>query len=210
MKKTLLALTLTGVLVGCEKQDDPRITNIQSQVTKLDSHIAELQDQVTKLATLTSNQNAAISYIWNQELLTVTNVSDLDSDIYQSRYAFSSAPIAPQDKGYAFLKTPFGNLLVGTENVEPYLDGYKIHLKIGNPTNIRFNGFSLIYSTFSDSNVFATFHAITNNITDDLVPGYWTPIDFVLAPATMEEVRNASVSVELNQLTLLRRPSPSP
>ena len=197
MNKMLVPLLFMGFLVGCKKNDDPRI--------------AELQNQITKLATLTSNQSNAITFIWNQGLLAQTNFNRLQSALYAYQFANDSVSIAPEEKGYGVLKTPFGNLFISTESVEPYLDGYKIHLKIGNPTCAHFNGFSLICSTYQNTNVIGTFHAFTNEITDELSAGYWTPIDFVLAPASMDEVRNASVSVQLNQINLLEKsPASSP
>jgi hypothetical protein len=197
-----------GFLVGCQKNDDPRIADLQHQVSNDDSRILELQNQVTKLATLTSNENDAISYIWNQDLIAQTNFSKLQSTFYTSQFANNSVSITPESKGYGLLKTPFGMLLVSTESVESYLDGYKIHLKIGNPTTADFSGFSLIYSSYQTTNVFGTFQTLTNSVTDKLTAGYWTPIDFILAPADPDRLRNASVSIELNQINLFEKKTP--
>jgi len=199
-----------GFLVGCQKNDDPRIAELQHQVSNTDSRIVELQNQIIKLDTLTSNESDSIGYIWNQYLIACTNFNQLRSQVFLLQYANVSVPITPQDKGYGLLKTPYGTLLVSTENVEPYLDGYKIHLQIGNPMSAHFNGFSLICSSFQTSNYFATVQTFTNAVTDQLTPGYWTPVDFILAPSDMDRVRNASVSVELNQINLLKKPAPSP
>ena len=192
----LLPLLFMGLLVGCQKNDDPRF--------------AELQNQITKLNTLTSNESDSISYIWNQHLLAQTNFDQLRLQFFQYQFANYSVPVTPQDKGYGLLKTPFGTLLVSTESVEPYLDGYKIHLQIGNPMSAHFNGFSLICSSYQTTNTFGTLQTFTNTMTDELTPGYWTPINFIIAPSDMDRVRNASVSVELNQINLLKKPSPLP
>jgi hypothetical protein len=185
-----------GFLVGCQKNDDPRI--------------AQLQNQITQLSTLVSNQNDSITYIWNQALIANTNFNQLRSQVFQLQFANYSVPVSPQEKGFSLLKTPFGTLLVSTVSVDPYLDGYKVHLNIGNPMSANFTGFLLICSSYQTSNTFATFQTFTNTLTDHLPSGYWTPIDFVLAPSDMDRVRNASVSIQLNQLTLLQKPSPSP
>jgi hypothetical protein len=197
MNKMLIPLLFLGFLVGCKKNDDPRM--------------AELQNQMAKLDTLTSNQSNVIKFIWNQNLVAQTNLNSLRSTLYAYQFANNSVSITPDGNGYGSLKTPFGNLFISTESVEPYLDGYLIHLKIGNPTTAHFNGFSLICSTYQTTNATGTFHAFTNDFPDELSAGYWTSVAFVLAPASMDEVRNASVSVQLNQINLLEKsPSPSP
>jgi hypothetical protein len=197
LNKMLIPLLFMGLLAGCKKTDDPRV--------------AGLQNQMEKLSTLTSNQSNAIKFVWDQNSQMQTNFIRLQSTLYAYQFANNSVSITPDEKGYGLLKTPFGNLFISTESIEPYLDGYKIHLKIGNPTSAHFNGFSLICSTYQTTNVNGTFHAFTNDFTDELSAGYWTPVDFVLAPASMEDVRNASVSVQLNQIDLLEKtPSLSP
>jgi hypothetical protein len=198
-----------GFIIGCKKNDDPRISELQNQVSNDNSRIVGLQIQITKLDTLTSNQFDYISTLWNQNLLTQTNLNKLQAAFNNFQYANSWVSITPEEKGYSLLKTPFCNLLVITENVEPYLDGYKIHLKIGNPTSTDFSGFSLIYSSYQTTNFFETVQTITNSVTDKLVSGYWTPVNFVLAPANPDRLRNTSVSVQLNQINLYdKKPSP--
>jgi hypothetical protein len=196
MYKMLVPLLFMVFLVGCKKNDDPRI--------------AELQNQMAELNTLTSNQSNVIKFIWNQNLLAQTNLSNLRTTFYAYQLADSSVSINPDGNGGGLLKTPFGNLFISTESIEPYLDGYLIHLKIGNPTTAHFNGFSLICSTYQTTNASGTFHVFTNDFPDELSAGYWTPVAFILAPASMDQVRNASVSVQLNQINLLEKnPVPS-
>jgi len=223
MKRLYLFILAFGLLSGCSKQDDSHITQLQDQATQLNVltsnqnvEISNLSNQeqimVTNISILEnnlSNDNAVIFYEWNEQQTLKTNVSILTSDYYEFRNLYSSAPVNPQNKGYGFLNTPFGNLLLSTESVNPYLDGFKIHFSIGNPTSARFNGFSLICSTFESTNFLGTLRYFTNDFTDSLPPGRWTPIDFVLAPANMDEIRNASVSIQLNQLSLLPPPASS-
>ena len=198
-----------GFLLGCQKGDDPRIVELQHQLSNADSRILNLENQIAKLTTLTSNESDSISLLWTQGLEVRTNFNLLRSQFLQFQYANSSAPVTPQDKGYNLIKTPYGSLLLSTESVEPYLDGYKIHLQIGNPTSANFSGFSLICSSYQTTNIFDTMQTFTNTMTEKLSPGSWTPIDFILAPSDMDRVRNAAVSIELNQLNLLKRPPPS-
>jgi hypothetical protein len=209
MNNKFLPLLFMGFLLGCQKNDDPRIAELQNQASNADSRIIELHNQLAQLSTLISNQTESIGYIWNQALLAQTNFDELRSQVFLLQSANNTVPISPQEKGFGLLKTPFGTLLVSTVSVEPYLDGYKIHLNIGNTTSANFSGLSLICSSYQTSNVFSTFQTFTNVLTDELSSGYWTPIDFILAPSDMDRVRNASVSIQLDELTLLHKPSPS-
>jgi hypothetical protein len=199
ISQMLVPLLFVGFLAGCKKNDDSRIT--------------ELENQMATLATVNSNQSNAIKFVWDQNLLAQTNYASLRSAFYAYQFANNSVSINPDENenGGGLLKTPYGNLFISTATIEPYQSGYLIHLKIGNPTTAHFNGFSLICSTYQTTNATGTFHAFTNEFPDELSAGYWTPVAFVLSPASMDEVRNASVSVQLNQINLLDKPpSPSP
>ncbi|MGD1087525.1 MAG: hypothetical protein ABR955_02215 [Verrucomicrobiota bacterium] len=198
MNKMLVPLLFMVFLVGCKKKDD-------------DPRIAELQNQMVSLDTLTSNQSNVIKFIWNQNLVAQTNLNNLRSTLYAYQFADNSVSISPDGNGSGLLKTPFGNLFISTESIEPYQGGYLVHLKIGNPTTAHFNGFSLICSTYQTTNAIGTFHSFTNDFPDELSAGYWTPVAFALVPASMDQLRNASVSVQLNQINLLEKnPLPSP
>jgi hypothetical protein len=196
MNKMFISLLFMSLLVGCKNDDDSRVIG--------------LQNQIAKLTTDSSNETAGINYIWNQSLLAQTNFNRLQSEFFTSEYANNSVSVTPDSKGYGLLKTPFGTLLISTESVEPYLDGYKIHLRIGNPTTADFSGFSLINSSFQTTNFFETLQTSTNSFTDKLAAGYWTPIDFILAPANTDRLRNVSVRVELNQINLFEKKSSFP
>jgi len=107
-----------------------------------------------------------------------------------------SAPISPDQKSYSVVRTLQGLLYVSTDHVEPYLDGFRIHLRIGNPNNVTFDGFQLAYTTYTTN--FYDLRTGTNAMTVKLTPGRYTPVDFTLAPASMAEVRNCYIRIKLD------------
>ena len=126
-----------------------------------------------------------------------------------------SANINPVDKSYQRIDANVATLYVSTESVDSYLDGYKVKLKIGNPTTADFNSFTLISYWGPTYNTNLTVEAFesaqkshTNECPDTLLSGYWTPVEIVLAPANSDEIRNAKISIKLNQINL-KNPAPS-
>lgn len=132
-------------------------------------------------------------------------------DLEIQRYAFQSINLTPEQKGFQRLDAGFVTLLVTTESAEVYLDGFKIKLKVGNPTSGDLSAARLFCTTYKPSAStnappWESFRSITNSLSAKLPAGTWTTIEFVLAPATIEELRNASVSMEVDQV-FLRDPS---
>ena len=229
MKISICLIGLLCVLAGCSQQNDPRVEQLQNTVTQLSNTVSilskkvdgtlfllnvvssnedDIVNQCNANSTDISNITASVQYLWFVQRVTATNVANLMVIDGQLNSPYGSAPVDPQHNGYFNLKTPYGVLLIKTDSVEQYLDGFKIHLSIGNPTSASFNGFSLICSAYDSTNYMQTVHSITNDMTDVLTAGNWNKINFVLAPATMDEVRNASISVQLNSLTLYTPPTP--
>lgn len=108
--------------------------------------------------------------------------------------------INPDEPTYQVIETPSGKLFIRTEDVKPFLDGYKISLKICNPNSVTFNSAKLICVNYGKS--ISEIRLFTNNIEADLVEGRWTGFNFILAPATPEEVRRSSVTITVNGISV--------
>lgn len=63
----------------------------------------------------------------------------LDSPFYGEK----TATLDPDSKGYSYVSTDKGVFLFTVDGAEPFLDGHKIILRIGNPMNMTFSGFKL-------------------------------------------------------------------
>jgi hypothetical protein len=125
-------------------------------------------------------------------------------------------PLHPDSKGYSKIQTDLGPLLVSTEDVQPYLDGYKLKCSIGNPGSGDQVGckVSLIWGPAFDSALgstnFETYLARwksqqRTNVTEILTPliaGAWNPVDLVIAPAKPDELRNLEVQIQSSVIRL--------
>ncbi len=156
-----------------------------------------------------------------------TRITKLQSDIEAVKYlngiliqqAFSTVPtpLDPTSKGYAYVPSNVGKLLVSCEGAESYLDGQKLILLIGNPFAMSFSGFTMKvrYGTrppdatkdVSESQNQRTEWEKTLkskdvSFTETLTPGAWTKVELILSPSKPEEVAYIDFQVATNQVSL--------
>lgn len=142
----------------------------------------------------------------------------------------SSCSLDPSEKGYGSVTTDKGTFLFAIDGAQPFLDGHKILLRIGNPMNMTFNGFKLKVKygkrmpvfpavnendqekkeavtkwTIDYNNWLKSLRNIEISFPDTLSPGAWTKIDFTLKETKSEDVAYLEVSIITDQV-LLRKP----
>lgn len=138
---------------------------------------------------------------------------EVEKDLY------STANFDPTDsKGYGRVDANIGTFLVTLDNVEPYLDGQKVTLKIGNPNNMRFIGFKVKATwgmRFPDTKLqgddwtkaYEAYNASTKEkeitFTETLQPGAWNKVSFVVSPANGNEFGRLNIAIETNQVSLV-------
>jgi len=139
-----------------------------------------------------------------------------------SRY--DSISLDPTEKGYGRIDTSSGFFLILVGNAEPYLDGYRLHLRIGNPTSARYNGFKLTltwqkpvpkqkdgesdqeFSKRWDEWLKAEPREKEFSFTEVLYPSSWNPVSLVVSPATPEELKELQISsMDTSQVALAER-----
>ena len=136
----------------------------------------------------------------------------------------NEATLDPTEKGFGIVKTNNGHLLVSCEDLVPYGDGQKISLRVGNPYNMSFNGFTVSarygprcpdMPNLSDSTALKQWSSSYSiwekslrkkelSFTEVLAPGRWNRISMVLAPAKAEDVGFIGVKISTNQVSLGR------
>ena len=103
--------------------------------------------------------------------------------------------------------------LVSLSSVVPYLNGYKAVIDIGNPSTARFKGVKIKcqwskpydwskYSTDSYNAWKAAIHSSVTDVSNDISPGSWNPVEIILLPASQEELGYFEVSIESNTVSL--------
>jgi hypothetical protein len=153
----LILFALAFVITGCGQSPAPIESangneELSKRVAVLENRpvsapiVPQNNTQLTeRLAQLENGFNSLSNQVRQDEWQTASK---------QNQFRFTA--IAPDDKGYGKLETDLGTLFVSTESVDPYLDGYKIHLNIGNPS----------YATFSDFKLIASWGPLLTNFDD--------------------------------------------
>ena len=122
------------------------------------------------------------------------------------QYADTSVSIDVTKPVYSYLKTNVGMLLVACTGIEPYLNGEKVHLQIGNPLWASFRGFTLNTTTGNVSSFGGLDLKSTKyghyDFTETLQPGRWTNISFVVSPATPNDMTYLSANIVLDTVEL--------
>lgn len=114
----------------------------------------------------------------------------------------------PQDdKKYQPVRGPAGPILVILEKVEPYLDGFTVHLRLGNPTAAGYSGFTadIKWGRKFVLDKDADYYKLTEKkieAKDYLAPGSWTTVKFNVGPATPEQIRRIGFAPVFNSLNL--------
>jgi hypothetical protein len=103
--------------------------------------------------------------------------------------------------------------------VQPYLDGQKLQLRIGNPNLATYSGFKLKakwgprYPTATDTP--ARWDQWKRSVrekeiesTADLKPGVWNTVEIVLAPAKPDELGYIELSMTTNKVMLYQDRTP--
>lgn len=112
--------------------------------------------------------------------------------------------------GFLRLRTNNGEFLISLKNVEPYLDGVRLTINIGNLYSASFNGFK-IHAEWGprlakeDTDWPAWINSLKKNdftFTNTLRAGAWNNITFVLAPAKTDTFGYINLSMETDVISL--------
>ena len=120
-----------------------------------------------------------------------------------------TATVSTEEEGFDVAKTKFGPFTVSSRGATPYLDGYKVRVRIGNLTNANFTNAKLKLGWGPPFEAGKDFEAWSKSqrskevgLTTKLMSGSFTDVDVVLTPAKPEDIKSFTVGFELNQLEL--------
>lgn len=151
-----------------------------------ENRIKNIEDNLKKLQTSDSSLTARIKFLeeWEEISSTLNQRALID--------------ITELESGYQVLKSNVGDFLVSLREVQPYLDGLRIKLNLGNPHYITYNGAKLNVTW----NLYKNSKEI--NITKDLRPGSWNPVEFIITPVSISESKFITVSIQVDRLSLYK------
>lgn len=148
--------------------------------------------------------------------------------VLKSEFEPKTAIIDPSGKGYATLDSGKGILLISCEDAQPYLDGYRVRLRIGNPLYMQFSGFKLTFKTGRRPPVMPTesntkqgelgaafekwqkdtqewrdsLQQSEESFTEELAAGSWTIVEATLANKKPEDIGYMEVSISTSSVSL--------
>jgi hypothetical protein len=169
------SLVLAGVIVACGQDSKPEVevvsrTEVNAIERRLDSLAAELLDVRLKAS--------------------IASVRASDKG--------NTAIVDCADPGYAHVLTDVGVLLFRCEKAEPYLDGFRLHLQIGNPLVITLSGLKVNSFWSADSGVDSS----AVNVTNQFYPGRWNPVKVNIGPIRAEQLRQLWLRLDVNQVRM--------
>lgn len=152
----------------------------------------------------------------NQKLTAKIASLEIDRSFLQAQIeaVFSSPAIVKEGGGYGVARTVLGVIPISIENIQPYLDGYRVTFHVGNTTSAALRGaeFEVKWGLPWDTKT-ATYKQISESqkakkfsVTTTFPVGAYTAVDATLTPAKPEEVRTISILPILNQIAM-RQPS---
>lgn len=150
----------------------------------------------------------------NQEAQDISEkVHGLENDLQALKFRVDvlesgEASVTTEEEVYGIAKTKFGTFTVLARNVTPYLDGFKVKLRIGNLASANFNGAKISvawgpsYDNKNPGEYYKNRKEKKFDVTDEFSSGSYTDVEVALTPAKPEEVKRLLVGIELNQLSL--------
>jgi hypothetical protein len=182
-----------GCSVGSNKTDD-----IEKRLSDLEVTVKQQQETLDE-------QTSTISGINSDNEGFLSRIGSLENLHSDSAYLSSDSL-----DSYVVVRAVAGDLLVMLEDCVKYMDGYKLKLKIGNPS-------SATYSDFTITGQWPQFRAgrsgfiipstktkttRTQTYAGNLPGGSWTRIDFVATPATADDMKGVKLTFDTNTVSL--------
>jgi hypothetical protein len=104
--------------------------------------------------------------------------------------------------------------LISVKDAAPYLNGYKLHLNIGNPLSASYSGVKVKvrwaraydftkYTEASFDDWQKSVQEKATSLVDVLAAGTWNNVEVILAPATTEQLEFVTLSMSTDTVRLI-------
>lgn len=129
------------------------------------------------------------------------------------KYAFANLSTSSPG-GYSRLDTNIGILLVSLKSVEPYLDGYKVALEIGNLSTATCTSYTVSAAwgprsvqTLNSKN-FRTYNDLRRRAeferSDSLAPSRWNPVELIFPTTKPDGIAFVELTIDVKEVSLAR------
>ena len=205
---------------GAEFAADPfkSDTSAPEQITLLRPRIESLENEVASLKTASRDSTAQIALLRSRlqslekEAASLKSISRAHAELIVStgsevfRLKHFSAEFDPAEPGkWVRVDTDAGSLLVSVKGVEPYLDGCKLRIDVGNPNSFTVRSFH-VNATWTrrlgeDENRFDWFKSLKKksfNLEKQLLAGKWSPVELILPDTDPTAVGYIEISLNVD------------
>ena len=191
IQATILGVCLTFFPLNVSSQTEtPSAT--PSSAAEQQREIADLRAQIEAL-------QKRVEYFGSRENLLASRMND-------KKDREDAVTLDVTHSSYQRLDTDNGFLLVSAEKAVPYLNGYKILVKVANPLSVSYSGLTakINWATRYDSNQFTpdswaawqkSVQEKNSSFPDVLEKGAWKKIELIVAPATAEDLGYLKLSI---------------
>jgi hypothetical protein len=216
MNKTRIVIVAvtTLLLLGCDELKKVAVENlIKPEIERLSAENKKLQDEIS----------ASKSKIGLIEIINKIQ-TDRAREFYKRLNSLESrvrdsATIDFVSKGYSRVDTESGFLLLVFHDVQPFADGAKVILEIGNPLAVNFRGLRIKakwgrrepeYKDDTDSDKWLkdyedwgkSLHKKEFDLTDVLRSEYWNRISLILPDTKVNDLGYLNLTLETNQVSM--------
>jgi hypothetical protein len=147
-----------------------------------------------------------------------TDTKSLNSDVFKlqlSSEPFKTAEFDPGGPGgYGRIDATGGYFLVVLENATPYVDGFRVTFRVGNPSSVTFDGLKVHAKwgpradmkdpKFNWTAWQESMREKDIDLPDTLRAGAWNRVSFVLSPAKPEQFGYVALSLDTNKVSFAR------
>jgi len=167
------------------------LTGCNQDITALKAEVTQLRQEVDRQEKL---------------LQEVKSTADFNSFLLklQSEQDPRSVTFSLTDKGYGTVKTTQGIFLVSVEDVQPFANGVKLIMLLGNPQAMAYSGMTLSASWTKAGAPDASPQTKEVTLPQTIRSGYWNKVEMVLAPAKVDEIDKVTLRVTPNQVQLTK------
>lgn len=198
LTRLLILMVVVGFVVaacGCSVDS--------SKTGDIDKRLSDLEATVKRQQETLDEQTSTISGISSDETGFQSRIRFLE-DLHSDSAYLSSDSLG----SYVVVRGRAGDLLVMLEDCVKYMDGYKLKLKIGNPSSAMYSHFTISGTWPQFAGRFSILLPSTKTKTrtqtyvGDLPGGSWTRIDFVATPATADDMKGVKLTLDTNTVSL--------
>jgi hypothetical protein len=177
MRKHLVIIFFIFILSGCEQNNkDEQIIQLRNQIAELKTQLDGIELSQAQFRGFTRAQLDLLGH--------------------------NFAEFSPSSKGYQKINTSVGNFLISLDNIEKYINGYKISFSIGNINAVTYFSsvvviqFGQPYDGLVDYTAWSkSLRTVQVTINKALIPEVWNKVTVILSPVKEEEINYMNVSL---------------